>query len=45
MTDNGIGDEGAKALSEILKVNKTLTDLEVGSVEERKKKESKEKKE
>ena len=45
MTDDFIGVEGAKALSEMLKVNKTLTDLEVGSVEERKKKESKEKKE
>ena len=35
MTDNGIGDEGAKALSEMLKVNKTLTDLEAGSLDER----------
>ena len=35
MTDNWIGDEGAKALSDMLKVNKALTDLEVGSVYER----------
>ena len=27
MTDNGIGDEGAKAMSEMLKVNTTLTSL------------------
>ena len=28
MTGNGIGDEGAKALSEMLKVNTTLTSLD-----------------
>ena len=27
MTDNGIGGEGAKGLSEMLKMNKTLTEL------------------
>ena len=29
MTDNGIGDEGAKAVSEMLKVNTTLTSLDL----------------
>ena len=37
MTDNMIGDEGAKALSEMLKVNTTLTSLNLGCEEERKK--------
>ena len=36
MTDNEIGDEGAKALSEMLKVNTTLTSLQLLSEEERK---------
>ena len=44
MTDNGIGDEGAKALSEMLKVNTTLTELNLGGEEERKEREEKEKK-
>ena len=35
MTGNDIGDEGAKALSEMLKVNTTLTSLNLGSEEER----------
>lgn len=35
MTDNGIGNEGAKALSEMLKVNTTLTTLYLGGDEER----------
>ena len=29
MTDNEIGDEGAKAMSEMLKVNSTLTTLDL----------------
>ena len=29
MTDNGIGDEGANTLSEMLKVNTTLTSLDL----------------
>ena len=33
MTDNKIGDEGAKALSEMLKVNTTLTSLNLWSEE------------
>ena len=36
MTDNKIGDEGAKAMSEMLKVNSTLTSLNLASEEERK---------
>ena len=36
MTVNGIGDEGAKAMSEMMKVNSTLTTLNLGSEEERK---------
>lgn len=35
MTDNGIGDEGAKALSQMLKVNTTLTSLDLFSEKER----------
>ena len=35
MAGNEIGDEGAKALSEMLNVNRTLTSLNLGSVEER----------
>ena len=38
MTDNGIGDKGAKALSEMLKVNKQLTKLDLWSEEEEKEK-------
>ena len=45
MTGNGIGDEGAKAMSEMLKVNTTLTTLNLGCEEERKEREEKEKKE
>ena len=33
MTGNGIGDEGAKAMSEMLKVNSTLTELDLGCEE------------
>ena len=36
MTDNKIGDEGAKAMSEMLKVNTTLTTLNLSCEEERK---------
>ena len=35
MTENEIGDEGAKAMSEMMKVNSTLTSLNLGSEEER----------
>ena len=35
MTDNGIRAEGAKALSEMLKENSTLTTLNLGGEEER----------
>ena len=45
MTDNGIGVEGAKAMSEMMKVNSTLTSLNLRCEEERKEKEEKEKKE
>ena len=45
MTGNKIGDEGAKAMSEMLKVNTTLTTLNLGCEEERKEREEKEKKE
>ena len=34
MTDNQIGDEGAKAISELLKTNTSLNDMNVGSLEE-----------
>ena len=44
MTDNEIGVEGAKSLSEILKVNTTLTTLNLRSEEERKEKEKRKKK-
>ena len=43
MTGNGIGDEGAKSMSEMLKVNSTLTTLDLASEEERKEREEKEK--
>ena len=36
MTGNGIGNEGAKAMGEMLKVNTTLTTLNLESEEERK---------
>ena len=42
MTGNGIGDEGAKALSEMMKVNSTLTTLDLWGEEERKEREEKE---
>ena len=42
MTGNGIGDEGAKAMSEMMKVNSTLTSLNLRGEEERKEKEEKE---
>ena len=45
MTDNGIGDEGAKSMSSMLKVNSTLTSLNLRSEEERKEKRKKEKEE
>ena len=35
MTDNGIGDEGAKSMSEALKSNTTLTSLNLRGEEER----------
>ena len=38
MTGNRIGDEGAKAMSEMLKVNTTLTTLNLSSEEARKQK-------
>ena len=38
MTDNWIGAEGAKAMSEMMKVNTTLTSLDLGGEEERKEK-------
>ena len=31
VTGNQIGDEGAKAIGEVLKVNNTLTSLSIGS--------------
>ena len=36
MTDNSIAAEGIKAMCEMLKVNTTLTSLNLGSEEERK---------
>ena len=36
MTGNGIGVEGAKSMSEMLKVNTTLTSLNLDCEEERK---------
>ena len=44
MTGNEIGDEGAKALSEMLKVNSTLTTLDLRCEEERKEKRRKKRK-
>ena len=43
MTGNQIGDEGAKAISELLKTNTSLNDMNVGSLEEIEKKGKKEK--
>ena len=45
MTGNRIGAEGAKAMSEMMKVNSTLTELNMDGEEERKEREDKEKKE
>ena len=45
MTGNGIRVEGAKAMSEMMKVNSTLTTLDLESEKERKEREEKEKKE
>ena len=46
MTDNEIGDEGTKTLSEMLKMNTTLTKLDLESKEEeRRGRERKERKE
>ena len=43
ITDNGIGNEGTKAMSEMLQVNTTLTLLDLGcESEERKEKEKEE---
>ena len=42
MTGNGIGDEGAKAMSEMVKVNTTLTTLNLRGEEERKERKEKE---
>ena len=36
MTDNKIGDEGAKSMSEMIRVNTTLTSLNLCGEEERK---------
>ena len=44
MTGNGIGAEGAKAMSEMLKVNTTLTSLNLASEEERKEEKRKKRK-
>ena len=41
MTGNGIGDEGAKALSEMLKVNTTLLTLGLEREEERRERKGK----
>lgn len=35
MTGNDIGDEGAKSMSEMLKVNKTLTELNLRGDEQK----------
>ena len=39
MTDNEIGDEGAKSMSEALKSNTTLTSLNLGCEEEERERE------
>ena len=43
MTDNGIGDEGAKSMSEMLKSNTTLTSLNLSGEEEGRKRKRKRK--
>ena len=43
MTGNNIGYEGAKSMSEMLKVNTTLTTLDLGGDEERKREKKREK--
>ena len=45
MTGNQIGDEGAKAISELLKTSTSLNDLHVGSLEEIEKENGKERQE
>ena len=45
MTGNEIGDEGAKSMSEMMKVNSTLTTLNLGGEEERKEREERKKRE
>ena len=45
MTDNEIGDEGAKAMSEMLKMNATLTSLDLSGEEEERKEKRKKKEE
>ena len=45
MTGNRIGDEGATSMSEMLKVNTTLTSLNLSCDEERKLKEKRKKEE
>ena len=42
MTGNWMRDEGAKAMSEMMKVNTTLTTLNLGGEEERREREEKE---
>ena len=42
MTGNQIGDGGANAISELLKTNTSLNDLNVGSLEENEKENGKE---
>ena len=44
MTENGIGDEGAKAMNEMLKVNTSLKELDLGGEEETIEREEKRKK-
>ena len=45
MTGNRIGVEGAKAMSEMVKVNSTLTTLDLSCEEERKERRKRKKKE
>ena len=42
MTRNGIGDEGAKSMSEAMKSNTTLTSLNLGCEEEEREREKRE---
>ena len=44
MTENEIGDEGAKAISEMIRVNTTLTTLDLSCEEEGKGKEKEQEK-